>query len=551
MTSDVEGIAWTFDAVDLRPVLRWLERPERRAGAEAVEVVATRTITTQVDRYFETADVRFQRAGYALRIRRIGRRREAEATLKGLDAAPVDAPGSCNRLEVIERLRAADLETLLGAAGPVGQRVRAVVGTKTLLPMFEVRTRRRTFLLKLDGVPPAEVALDETAIRPQTGGPPTRLRRVEIELARSALPALEPLVRELRDACALQPAGLGAFAVGLLSSDVRPLALDRFGASDVDPGMTSRAVALTVLRRHFSALLAREPGTRLGDDIEELHEMRVASRRLRAALSLFVEVLPETALRARDELRWIGERLGAVRDIDVLAEQLDSWLDTVEGADRDALAMLRSLLHEQRQVARVAMLEMLDSRRYEAFVSRFGRTLSARHEARSGPASQAARALAPELIERHYRSVRKAGDSIRLASPATEYHRLRIRCKRLRYALEFLGPLYPGETRPLVKRLVVVQDVLGMHQDADVAIDRLRRLSLSHGRVLDPGTVFAMGEIAERQRRSMIEQRARFPAAFAGMSSKRWNAFRKRLENEHPAPARRPATPDDREPRTG
>ena len=92
--------------------------------------------------------------------------------------------------------------------------------------------------------------------------------------------------------------------------------------------------------------------------------MRVASRRLRAALSLFVDVLPETALNAREELRWVGETLGAVRDIDVLIEQLDDWLDTVEGTDHDALAMLRSLLQEQRRVARVAMLEMLDSRRY-------------------------------------------------------------------------------------------------------------------------------------------------------------------------------------------
>ena len=540
MTSDVQEIAWTFDAVDLRPVQRWLEGPERRVGAQAIEVVASRAVTTQVDLYFETDDLRFQRAGYALRIRRMGRRREADASLKGLDSASVDGSGARSRIELNERLRSADLDALLCAAGPVGQRVRAVVGTKTLVTMFEVRTRRQTFFLKLDGVPPAEIALDETAIRPQAGGPPARLRRVEVEVPLAALPALEPLVRELRDACALQPAGLSKFAVGLLSSDVRPVALDRFGPSEVDPGMTGREVALAVLRHHFSALLAKEPGTRLGDDIEELHEMRVASRRLRAALSLFVEVLPETALRAREELRWVGETLGAVRDIDVLMEQLDGWLDAVEGADRDALAMLRSLLDQQRQVARVAMLEMLDSRRYATFVSRFRRTLSARHEARSGVASLPARALAPDLIERRYRSVRKAGGRIRRDSPATEYHRLRISCKRLRYALEFLGPLYPGETRPLVKRLVVVQDVLGLHQDADIAIDRLRRLSISHGSVLDPGTVFAMGEIAERQRRSMIEQRAHFPRAFAGMSGKRWRAFQKLLEDTRPAPARRP-----------
>ena len=169
----------------------------------------------------------------------------------------------------------------------------------------------------------------------------------------------------------------------------------------------------------FSAFLAREPGTRLGDDIEELHDMRVASRRLRAALSLFADVLPETALRVREDLGWVGQTLGAVRDLDVQIEQLDGWLDAADAPDRNALATLRSLLDERAASrAERAMLEMLDSRRYEAFVSRFGRTLRARHTARSGPAAQPAVALAPDLIESRFRSVRKAGrpDRRRLAA---------------------------------------------------------------------------------------------------------------------------------------
>jgi CHAD domain-containing protein len=194
------------------------------------------------------------------------------------------------------------------------------------------------------------------------------------------------------------------------------------------------------------------------------------------------------------------------------------------------------------------MLEMLESRRYEAFVSRFGRTLRARHLARSGPASMPAHALAPDVIEDRFRSVRKAGRRIGPDSPATDYHRLRIRCKRLRYALEFLGDLYPGETRPLVKRLVAVQDVLGLHQDADVAIDRLRRLAVSHGDALDPATIFAMGEVAERYRQSMIELRAQFPAAYARLFGKQWRAFRDLIESERPAPRAAAETPVEPDP---
>jgi hypothetical protein len=94
MTSDVQEIAWTFDAVDLRPVQRWLEGPERRVGAHAIEVVASRAVTTQVDLYFETDDLRFQRAGYALRIRRMGRRREADASTRRRSTVQARAAGS-------------------------------------------------------------------------------------------------------------------------------------------------------------------------------------------------------------------------------------------------------------------------------------------------------------------------------------------------------------------------------------------------------------------------------------------------------------------------
>ena len=150
MTADAREIEWQFDALDLRPVLRWLDKPDAWTAAHGVNVVANGTGVTQVDRYFETEDWRFRRAGYSLRIRRVGRRRDAEATLKGLDVASADAPGLRNRREVNEPLGAADLETLLRATGSVGRRVRAVAGTKPLLPLFEVRTRRRTFSLEAE-----------------------------------------------------------------------------------------------------------------------------------------------------------------------------------------------------------------------------------------------------------------------------------------------------------------------------------------------------------------------------------------------------------------
>ncbi len=545
MASDAPEVEWQFDAVDLRAVVRWLEAGGGLDGAAGVRATAAGTVS-QVDVYLDTDDRRFQRAGYALRVRRVGRRRGGEAALKSLGGASADSEGLRRRREVSEALERPDPATIAAAGGPVGERVRAVAGKKRLLPLFEVRTRRRLFSLEAEGAATAaEVALDETAIHPADGGPPARLRRVEIELPEAAVAVFAPLVDELRAACGLQPAVLSKFDAGALSAGLEPPRAEGFGSTEVGPDAAIGAVALAVLRRHFAALRAREPGTRLGDDIEELHDMRVASRRLRAALSLFADTLPDSILGMADDLRWIGGALGAVRDLDVQLEQLGGWLTEVPPEDRRALDVLRRLLERERDDARASLLEALDSRRYDSFVSRFGRALRAREPRRGAAYSRPALAVAPDLIEQRLRAVRRSGRAITPASPPAAYHRLRIRGKRLRYALEFLADLYPGGTRPLVRRLVALQDLLGLHQDAATAIERLRGLVTDSGAALPPETIFAMGEVAGRYKQSMTELERRFPAAYARVIGPRWRRLRTLIDEQRPEPPAPEALPGE------
>ena len=538
MSTDAREVEWQFDVLDLRPVVRWLTDPETWGELAAVVQVAPARSVTYVDLYLDTNDRRFHRAGYGLRIRRAARNRDdgGEATLKSLEPASADL-GLRNRREVSEQLARADPAALLRSTGLVGERVRAVAGRKRLLSLFEVRTRRRRFSVSVERFPPGEIVLDEAAIRPPDGRSSARLRRVELELPERTLAPLEAFVDEMRAACGLQPARLSKYEAGLLSANIRLPRGVRLGPTEIEADATIGAVALAVLRRHFSALLAKEPGTRLGDDIEQLHDMRVASRRLRAALTLFADVLPPSGAELRAELGWIGKTLGAVRDVDVQLEQLDGWLVEIPEIDRGALTRLRSLLEQQRAMAREAMLEVFDSRRYAAFVTQFGRLVRVRAPSRSGHAALPARSVAPELVELRFRQVRKAASQIRPDSEPAEYHRLRIRCKRFRYALEFVADVYPDHTRPLIRRLAALQDVLGLHQDAEVAIDRLRRLAAERGGELEPTTIFAMGEIAERYRNSMGELRARYPAAYARATGKAWKSFRKVLEDQRPSPA--------------
>src|SRR5262249_61649055 len=130
------------------------------------------------------------------------------------------------------------------------------------------------------------------------------------------------------------------------------------------------------------------------------------------------------------------------------------------------------------------------------------------------PASRRGPPVAPDLTDARWASVRKAAKLLGRSATAEDYHRLRIRCKRFRYALEFLSDVYAGRARPVLKQLVTLQDILGLHQDAVVAIERLRALTVNRGAELAPETIFAMGEIAERYRQTVVDLRSHVPPAY-------------------------------------
>ncbi|HEY3022298.1 MAG TPA: CYTH domain-containing protein, partial [Actinomycetota bacterium] len=187
-------VEWQFDAIDTRPVERWL----KAAG----DVVARGGTKRFVDTYADTDDWRLYRAGYSLRLR-VGQS-GTEATIKSLSAG---ANGLRDRTEIAEPLPAGSLETLPASEGPVGRRVRAFAGSHAIRPKFRVRTRRQTYLVSSNGSAAAEVALDATTI-PVEGREPARLLRVEIETNGGPTPELADFVGKMRDACGLTPASV-------------------------------------------------------------------------------------------------------------------------------------------------------------------------------------------------------------------------------------------------------------------------------------------------------------------------------------------------------
>lgn len=575
---DVQEVEWQFDADDLGRVEGWLG--EESSGFELV--VGPGSAEDLVDGYYDTEDWRLYRAGYALRLRDSGG--GGEATMKSL--APSDG-GPRRRREISEPLKDAEMGTLRKARGPVAERLRLLVGEREVGRIFEVRTNRKTFALNAaegnggtltasadgeivqdaagdvreasgggetgGGSRLGEVVLDSTQITFGEGENLARLTRVEVEVEAGAAsdPRVQRFVREMEASLGLRRARISKYEAGIFATGLSPESREDFGSTRVDASLTLGEMAFAVLRRQFAVMRAHEAGTRLGEDSEELHDMRVATRRLRAAMKLFEDALPERSRWLREELRHFAGVLGDVRDLDVQIEEVQGLGGNGDKEEDEALTSIVAALGTRRAEARERMLEALDSDRYGRFESSFAEMLrrgpsvagtpeAASVNGSSGVAASGVPVLeaAPEILGKRYRGWRKAAKHLNEGSDPEEFHDLRKRGKRLRYALEFFSGVYGEEaTAALVKPLKAVQDSLGRHQDAIVAAEMLREIAVGTPR-LPKRTVFAMGLLAQRYHAEAAGLRS--SSISAGeyrvlVGAKAWKGFEGLMEKERRA----------------
>lgn len=271
-----------------------------------------------------------------------------------------------------------------------------------------------------------------------------------------------------------------------------------------------------VLRFHLARMIGCERGTREGQDIEALHDMRVATRRLRVACRVFKKTFGKKVLAPFcDQLRQIGTDLGDVRDFDV-------FIEFVEACRRDQRAHrpagfdgILAHLRQERDVSRARLIRQLNSTRYAAFKRRFNVWLDGSGDGaaeRPKAGRRTIRRAAPALLDRRLSKVmayRKRLDD----HPSPEVlHTLRIACKRLRYTAEFFRDCYDERLDSLIARMVELQDLLGRFHDADVRVhvltDYLDRLDRPSSRARQETT--AIQGMCEAERRVQRETLERF-----------------------------------------
>lgn len=330
-----------------------------------------------------------------------------------------------------------------------------------------------------------------------------RANRV-VKAAQAAAPAWEEAIGPF----AARPAEDAELSVmhSLAGPSDAPLddALDQLLAHVRAPGADLGAepvaeVARRTLRRFFDKLLAREEAVLRGEDSEDVHQMRVATRRLRAALQNLAGVFePELIRRYRKGLRQIAEALGGVRDGDVFLEHILAYRESLPAGDQAVLGALVEAVAAERASARARLLGDLSSKRYRKLKREFAAFLSTPGAGALPPpepgVTERLRDFAGSAIWRRYELWRAYEPELAGAGDTT-LHQARIAGKRLRYTLEFFADALGPQVDGALEQLTALQENLGTLQDIVTAHAHVAALGLAD----DPGAqAYLAGRAAER-----------------------------------------------------
>ena len=286
------------------------------------------------------------------------------------------------------------------------------------------------------------------------------------------------------------------------------------------PGSQAGDAVRAALAAGVTRLLRHDPGVRVGDDPEDVHQARVATRRLRSDLRTFRALLDqERAVPLRDELKWAADLLGAARDADVLLDRLRRDADKLPQRDAAVVAGLLRRLAAERDRARVRVREGFQSDRYVHLIEQL--VAFSQVPPLVGDWAQPARDVLPGVVSPAWKHLQRSVEQLSDPAHPEELHEVRIRAKRCRYASEAVAAAVGKDASRFASAVADLQGVLGDHHDAYVADAWLREAST----VVDPAQVLAAGELISLQMLEAARLEREWPKAWSKVSKKslrRW-----------------------------
>lgn len=301
----------------------------------------------------------------------------------------------------------------------------------------------------------------------------------------------------------------------------------------LDPDARADVTAKKIMLSLLDTLEINVPGTKANLDSEFLHDLRVATRRTRSAISQIKAVFePQELEPFKQGLAWIGSITGPTRDLDVYLLEFDDYQASLPEAVRGDLEPFRQFLTEHHKTEQKTLLKKLNSPHFRKVIKSWRAWLNepVAEKPKAPNATRPIASLADQRIHKLYQKLLKDGNKIKPKSKAELLHDLRKDCKKLRYLMEFFQSLYPKpQVRALIRELKIILDNLGAFQDLQVQAEALGDLGKQMQEEGAPASaLMAMGILVGQLLERQVEARKEFAELYAAFSSEaNQQAFRK------------------------
>ena len=283
----------------------------------------------------------------------------------------------------------------------------------------------------------------------------------------------------------------------------------------------SEAVRKVILF-NFNKMVAHEDDCREGKDIEAIHAMRVATRRMRSIMGLFQDFYSKKAINSYlSGLKSTARTLGRTRDYDVLIEKTQIYIQTLSSKNQPRLSPVINYYRNRRLIAHSQLINFLDGEEYANFVETFQLFLEepfsgVKAANKSKPSPSRVYQVAPVMIFAQLAAIYALAENLS-STEITSYHQLRIEFKKFRYILEFFSPVMGSNTQKLIKPIKIIQEHLGDLNDADVALGQLRAIlrGKHHSDLetpLSPYEISAIKRYMNNREKEITKLMASFPA---------------------------------------
>ena len=494
--------------------------PEQLDKVKSLPAIRKRTVGRARSRklvtvYFDTPDHELRRQGLSLRVRKVGRAyvQCVKLTHSRLGGIPVriewegPVPSQNPAISVIEEKK---LRRLIRRAGP-----------DRLQPVFRTDIQRSSRTLKFDDGSSASLDVDVGEIVTENDSEP--ICEFELELESGAPENLFDLASEIGQVVPFRLASMSKASRGyalLTQDDPKP---QKYAKLNLVKDATVEQVLTDLVQHCLDHLRANETVVSATDDSEGVHQMRIALRRLRAAMQLFRPSLPPDQYGwIITEAKWLTSELSAARAWDVLADEFMPPVTQLYAKDQEFIS-LTTPVEQARQKSHQRARDAIGTKRYTEFLLRLSAWLSSQAWREQSVTEHTTRLLDPigehcvTLLQKRDRRVRKRGQDIENLSDEA-LHELRLAVKKLRYVVDFFENLYPKkQVKAYRKHLIDLQNRLGYLNDVAVADTLVRELPYTGEDQTRQAPIYAGGVIvgwhrhaAIAARRSLVKDMAAF-----------------------------------------